>query len=54
MIGLGMLPIQPQAMAGSVAEADAASAMEDLAAQLAGLAQRLPPYRDYLARMRRA
>jgi tryptophan halogenase len=54
MIGLGILPAWPNAMTGSVSEEDAARAMRELAETLAALPQRLPPYPDYLARMRRS
>lgn len=53
MIGLGQLPRRPGAMTGSVPEAQAERAMHDLAGRLAALPGQLPPYADYLARMRR-
>jgi tryptophan halogenase len=54
MIGLGQRPRHPNAMAGSVPEAAAEGGMRDLAERLAALPGQLPPYSDYLARMRRS
>lgn len=51
LIGMGVLPTAPSPMATAVDEEKAAAGMERLAARLAALAERLPPYRDYLARM---
>jgi len=54
MIGLGLLPDHPSAMTGAVPAAEAARAMHAMAATLADLPRRLPPYSDYLTRMRRS
>jgi tryptophan halogenase len=52
LIGLGILPWQPNAMTGSVPAAEAERGMRELAERLAALPDRLPPYSAYLARMR--
>jgi tryptophan halogenase len=51
LLGLGVRPSAPAASALGLDLAEAARAMRDYAAQLAALAARLPPYRDYLERM---
>lgn len=53
LIGLGVLPRRPGAMTGGVPAADAERGMRELAERLSTLAERLPPYAEYLARLRR-
>jgi tryptophan halogenase len=53
LIGMGVLPAAVAPIATAIDEERAAAGMERLAARLAALPERLPPYRDYLARMAR-
>ena len=54
LCGMGVLPAMTDPVADAVPSARAAAAMAAIAARNAGPAGRLPPYPDYLARMRRA
>jgi tryptophan halogenase len=51
LIGLGLLPQRTNPIVRSVDPDRAAAGMERLAAEVEALARRMPPYRDYLARM---
>lgn len=52
LIGLGIIPDAIAPSAEAINHIAVARAMMDLAAEIAALADRLPPYADYLAKMR--
>ena len=54
LLGLGMIPEDAELAAGGVDLDQATAAMDALAARLAALAQRFPPYAELLAKMRSA
>ena len=54
LIGLGFVPDAVAPSAEAIDTAAAAPAMADLAAQIAQIAERLPPYPDYLAHIQAA
>ena len=54
LLGLGVIPEHCDPIAAGIEVDESAAGLERLAAQLAAIPPQLPPYRDYLERMREA